>query len=87
MVYVSVGVSHRNFSQMQFATDFLLPHFKPKFSYHGERNCFIKILVSLFFFDMPESECICVARNSKGVETCNSRSMFVNIHFYHIWKP
>ena len=21
------------------------------------------------------------------VETCNSRSMLVNIHFYHIWKP
>ena len=28
------------------------------------------------------------SRNSyKGVETCNSRSMLVNIHFYHIWKP
>ena len=28
-------------------------------------------------------------RNSYGVETCNSRSMLVNIHFskYHIWKP
>ena len=27
-------------------------------------------------------------RYSKGVETCNSHSMLVNIHFskYHIWK-
>ena len=28
-----------------------------------------------------------ITRNSLGVETCNSRAMLVNIHFYHIWKP
>ena len=30
---------------------------------------------------------IVTTRNPLGVETCNSRSMLVNIRFDHIWKP
>ena len=53
-------------------------------------DCQTKIRITtkaVLKLEQLESEILSTNRNSQGVETCNSRSMVVNIHFYHIWKP